>query len=84
MLKSMTAFGRAVGQVDKYFKLVKNENWWGYDDPENEGLYQTTAINYIMAESASTRLQMFLTGQLDSYGLTADDMEDYQSSRGLL
>lgn len=67
-------------QVDKYFKLVKNENWWGYDDPANAGLYQTTAVNYIMVESASTRLQMFLAGQLDSYGLTADDMDEYQTS----
>jgi len=67
-------------QLDKYFKLEKNTNWWGYKDEENKGLYQTTAIVYTMATSASTRLQMFLSGQFDSYGLSSDDMDEYGSS----
>ena len=68
-------------QLDKYFKLEKNLNWWGYKDAENQGLYQTTAIVYTKADSASTRLQMFLSGLFDSYGLTSDDMADYQNSK---
>ncbi|MGN1235436.1 MAG: ABC transporter substrate-binding protein, partial [Christensenellaceae bacterium] len=60
--------------------LAKNENWYGYDLPENEGLYQTTNITVQAVGEASTRLQMFLRGELDSYGLTADDMADYQMS----
>ncbi|MBO7086169.1 MAG: hypothetical protein J6W25_03535 [Bacilli bacterium] len=68
-------------QLDKYFRLEKNLNWWGYKDPENQGLYQTTAIVYTKADSASTRLQMFLSGLFDSYGLTSDDMADYQNSK---
>ena len=72
----LTAF-----QLDKYFKLEKNTNWWGYKDPENAGLYQTTAIVYTKADSAATRLQMFLSGKFDSYGLQPDDMTDYQDSK---
>ncbi len=68
-------------QLDKYFKLEKNENWWGYKDEENKGLYQTTAVVYTKADSAATRLQMFLSGQFDSYGLQSDDMDEYQDSK---
>lgn len=67
-------------QLDKYFKVVKNTNWWGYKDAANKGLYQTTAVVYTMATSASTRLQMFLSGQFDSYGLSSDDMDEYGTS----
>lgn len=68
-------------QLDKYFRLEKNANWWGYKDAANAGLYQTTAIVYTKAESAATRLQMFLSGKFDSYGLNPDDMDDYQDSK---
>lgn len=65
-------------QKDKAFRLEKNPNWYGHkDDPD---LYQTTNINVIRVANASTRLQMFLAGQLDSYGLTVNDMEEYQMS----
>lgn len=68
-------------QLDKYFKLEKNTNWWAYKDEENKNLYQTTAIVYTKADSAATRLQMFLSGLFDSYGLQSDDMDDYQDSK---
>ena len=68
-------------QLDKYFKLEKNENWWGYKQEENKGLYQTTAVVYTKADSAATRLQMFLSGKFDSYGLQSDDMDEYQDSK---
>ena len=68
-------------QLDKYFRLEKNANWWEYKDAATQGLYQTTAVVYTKADSASTRLQMFLSGLFDSYGLTSDDMDDYQDSK---
>lgn len=73
-------------QRDKAYKLEKNTNWYGIVDAakntdENAPtLYQTTAIKVLRVANASTRLQMFLAGQLDSYGLTVNDMEDYQMS----
>ncbi|MBQ9481010.1 MAG: hypothetical protein IJU84_02480, partial [Clostridia bacterium] len=67
-------------QKDKSFKLEKNAYYFEYNDEENKNLWQTTNINVIRVASPSTRLQMFLNGQLDSYGLTANDMDDYSMS----
>lgn len=63
-------------QMDKEIHLTRNENFFGLTD----GKYQTTDINIQYVGDASTRLQMFLSGQLDSYGLTAEDMEAYSTS----
>lgn len=63
-------------QADKQYVLERNDNFYGIVD----GQYQTTRIQYDCVGEASTRLEMFLSGQLDSYGLTAEDMETYQSS----
>lgn len=63
-------------QADKQYVLQRNENYFGV----KEGYYQTTTIQVDCVSEAATSLEMFLNGQLDSYGLTADDMETYQSS----
>lgn len=63
-------------QADKEFVLEKNENFYDL----TEDTYQTTAIKVTYVAEAATRLEMFLSGQLDSYALQAEDMEEYQSS----
>lgn len=63
-------------QSDKEYTLSKNENYYGLTDDT----YQTTAINVKYVAEPSTRLEMFLSGQTDSYGLGAEDMETYQAS----
>ncbi len=63
-------------QADKQYVLSKNENFYGL----NEDTYQTTAIQVDYIAEASTRLSAFLSGQLDSYVLSADDMAEYQAS----
>ncbi len=65
---------------DSKFRMEKNPHWHGYSEPEMDGLYQTTAIEYIVVKNDATRLEMFLKGELDSYGLQAKDMADYVSS----
>lgn len=70
-------------QMDKQFHFVKNEHWYGYNDESEVVTYQTTDIVCQFVAEASTRLQMFEAGQLDSYGLTADDMAEYSSSEYL-
>lgn len=64
-------------------KFERNPYWYGYKDAANsdESLYQTTGIEIRQTSDANTRLQLFLTGQTDSYGLQATDMADYQSSK---
>lgn len=63
-------------QADKEYTLERNENFYGC----TEDTYQTTTIKVSYVAEPSTRLEMFLSGQLDSYGLSADDMDEYQSS----
>lgn len=62
-------------QKDKEYVLERNENYF-----DLEGKYQTTRIVMHCVAEAATRLQMFLNGELDSYGLTSDDMETYATS----
>lgn len=64
-------------QMDKEIALTKNEH---YFENGQEGIYQATDIKIQYVAEAATRLQMFLSGQLDSYGLTAEDMEAYSTS----
>lgn len=63
-------------QADKEYVLEKNENFFGFE----EGQYQTTHIKVQCIAEPATRLESFLTGNLDSYGLNADDMATYASS----
>lgn len=67
-------------QADKQYTLAKNPNWFGYKLPENEGLYQTTKIKVTYIEKSSTKLEAFIKGELDVYGLTSNDMEEYGNS----
>ncbi len=63
-------------QADKEYVLDKNEYYFGNVD----GQYQTTSIVVSCVKEPATRLEMFLSGELDSYGLTKDDIETYGSS----
>lgn len=62
-------------QQDKEYVLERNENYF-----DLEGKYQTTRIVVKCVAEAATRLQMFLNGELDIYGLTSEDMENYATS----
>ena len=70
-------------QQDKEFRFEKNEHWYGYNDESDVPVYQTTDIVVSFVAEASTRLQMFEAGQLDTYGLTSDDMAEYSKSEYL-
>lgn len=67
-------------QSDKEFVLEKNPYYYGWELPEFEGSYQITKWVVTCVKEASTRLEMFLNGQLDIYGLNKDDMADYSTS----
>ena len=61
--------------------LDRNLNWYGYGaDVYKEGTYQTDRVVYTKVTEEATRLQMFLKGEIDSYGLQPEDMEDYLAS----
>ncbi len=67
-------------QSDKEIHLVKNPYWYGYSLPENEGLYQATAIHYECITEPSTAYEMFFAGQLDAKGLDKDYINEYLNS----
>ena len=76
--------------MDTMLHYVKNDNWygWNYDqyyyvdpeDGETYQLYQTTDINFRYVKEVSTSKQMFLAGQLMTYGLQAEDYDQYRNS----
>ena len=66
--------------ADNSIAFAKNANWHGYSNPANANYYQTTNISILQVADEQTRLNMFLAGDLDAYGLAAADMEEYQSS----
>ncbi len=67
--------------ADSRIELEKNPHWHGFSEGEiKEGQYQTTKIVYQKVTDDATRLQMFLRGELDTYGLQAADMADYVGS----
>ncbi len=63
-------------QMDKQFVMERNEHY--YDLSENT--YWTTHIVYDYVPEATTRLEKFLAGELDSYALQVEDMEEYSKS----
>ncbi len=74
--KSYGPFKLVDFQKDKEYKFVRNELHHDVKD----GFYQTTDWVVTLVAEASTRLELFLKGELDTYGLSVDDMEDYQAS----
>ncbi len=71
--KSYGAYKLIEFQTDKFIKFEKNTEWYGH----TEDTYQTTHIEIQQVGEASTRLEMFLAGKLDSYGLSSDDFATY-------
>ena len=77
-------------QADTAMKFEKNDSWYGWTDGKhvyidpNDGeeyqMYQTTNIETIKVEEASTRKLMFLKGELMTYGLQAEDFAQYRNS----
>ena len=69
--------------ADSTIILEKNPLWHGFDPEDSsyiEGTYQTDRVVFTKVTENSTRLEMFLKGELDSYGLQPEDMADYISS----
>ena len=66
--------------ADSTIIMEKNLKWWGFSSGEKAEMYQTTKVVYTKVTEDSQRLNMFLKGELESYGLQAADMADYIGS----
>ena len=69
--------------ADSILQFTKNQYWYGHSENNqfDETIYEATGIVIKQVVDEATRLQMFLKGELDSYGLQEADMKDYQSSK---
>lgn len=67
-------------QIDKEIDYVRNDNWFGYKDSRFDCLYQTSAVVQQYITESSTRKEMFLKGELISYGLQPADYSEYGQS----
>ena len=71
--KSFGPYKLTAFQADKQYTLTRNDQYYGLE----ENTYQTTTIVVDFVKEASTRLQLFRQGKLDTYALTIDDMDSY-------
>lgn len=67
-------------QAGKQFTLVKNENWFGYNDPQYEGQYQTTRIVCDTIDDWNPAWLKFLAGELDGIGIDVSIADEYKGS----
>ena len=77
-------------QLDKSMHFVKNPNWygWNYDafkyvdpvDGQTYDPYMTDEIDLQYVKEAATVKTMFLAGQVMTYGLQAEDFDQYRNS----
>ena len=67
-------------QAGKQYVLVKNDEWYGFNDAENEGLYQTDRIVCDIVEDWNAAWVLFQAGKLDGIGIDVSIADDYKSS----
>ncbi len=67
-------------QQDKVIVMEKNDKWYGYSDDKHEGQYMTTKIRAQIVTEYTTRLEMFMKGELDTIGLQKEEMATYRAS----
>ena len=67
-------------QSGAQFTLVKNDQWYGYNMPENEGLYQTTRIVYDIVKDWQSAWVKFQAGEIDGIGIDVSIADEYKNS----
>ena len=67
-------------QSGTQYVLVKNNNWYGYKDAENEGLYQTDRIVCDTIKDFNAQFAAFLAGNVDGIGIDVTIADEYKSS----
>lgn len=67
-------------QSGTQFVLVRNDNWYGYGMPENEGMYQTDRRVVNIVKDWNSAWLMFLAGEVDGIGIDVSVADDYKGS----
>ena len=64
-----------------HYKLVKNQNWYGWNMEQYKNQYNITAINCIKIADQYAQWLGFLAGELDDASLTTDNIAEYKDSK---
>ena len=67
-------------EAGKQYILTRNEKYYGYNMPENEGLYQTDRIVCDTIAEWNTAWLKFLAGEIDGIGIDVSIATDYKNS----
>ncbi len=68
-------------EAGSHYKLVKNENWFGYNMDTNNGQYKIDNIFCRKVEEFSTKWMGFLKGEYDDASLQTENAADYVNSK---
>ena len=68
-------------EAGSHYKLVKNENWYGWNMEEYKNQYNITAINCRKVEEFDTKWMGFLNGSYDDASLQTENVGEYLDSK---
>ena len=68
-------------EAGSHYKLVKNENWFGWNMEQYKNQYNITAINCRKVEEWSTNWMGFLNGTYDDATLATENAAEYVDSK---
>ena len=68
-------------EAGSHYKLVKNENWYGWNLEQYKNQYNITAINCRKVEEFATKWMVFLNGSYDDASLQTENVADYLDSK---
>ena len=68
-------------EAGSHYKLVKNENWYGWNMEQYKNQYNITAINCRKVEEWSTKWMGFLNGSYDDATLATENAAEYVDSK---
>ena len=68
-------------EAGSHYKLVKNENWYGWNLEQYKNQYNITAINCRKVEEFATKWMGFLNGSYDDASLQTENVAEYLDSK---
>ncbi len=68
-------------EAGSHYKLVKNENWYGWNMEQYKNQYNITAINCRKVEEFATKWMGFLNGTYDDATLQSENVAEYLDSK---
>ena len=74
-------FKLAEFEAGSHYKLVKNENWYGWNLEQYKNQYNITAINCRKVEEFATKWMGFLNGSYDDAALQTENVAEYLDSK---